>query len=270
MKAIPIITTIVTAVALGMSALAQDKAPEIKKPVANAEALDAHFSAAKTNFKKDNDKAADEIGKAAGLLSKQAASASTPANGKPLVTQSMALKSLAADVKAGTVKKEGSLDTAFAQAHQVLATYFQGRAERSLAEKAKDQAATSMNATANHIEAAAKWSGQTLGDAGKQTISLLRKTSGTLVGGAGSVVETSGDILKSGLGLITKLGTTIKGEKKEEGNIAEKTVDATKKGAGSAVETTGKVTEGGADIVKKGGGKIKEIGDKLKGDKKEE
>jgi hypothetical protein len=167
---------------------------------------------------------------------------------KPLATESLALKSLAADVKKGSIKKGETLDTAFAQTHNVLALYFQGRAERSLGGKAKDQASSALSATANHIEGAAKWSGQTLTDAGKETVGLLRKTSGTLVGGAGTVVETSGDILKKGLGLITKLGSGIKGEDKDGGNVAEK----------------------GADVVKGGGNVIKKIGDKIKGETKDQ
>ena len=242
-----------------------------KKPfvVAKADDVSGAFTAAKAAFdKNDNATAAASITKASGMVKAQAELAN-PTYTKSLSTAAAGLDSLATKVAAGKVKDGSVLDSEFASTHQTLAAYYQGKAKRSLADGANEVAGSTLGAAANHIEKAATWSGEKLSEGGKQTVGLLRKTAGTLVGGTGTVVEKTGETLQQGLGLITKLGEKIKGEKKEGGNTAEKALDTTKKVGGGAVETTGKVVEKGGDAVKKSGGAIKKVGDKIKGEEKE-
>ena len=124
------------------------------------------------------------------------------------------------------------------------------------------EAGKAMNAVANHVEKAAKWAGHTLTRAGKKSVGLLRKTSGTLISGAGTGVEIAGTALKDGLGVITKIGSKIKGDKE----VSDKKVtDKTKAATGGVVEKTGETAEKAGEAVKKSGGAIKKAGDAIKG-----
>lgn len=215
-KSISLAIIVLAVFSFGLNAIAQNKTPPAKNPIASIADLDGFFTEAKASFiAKNNNKVYMDINKAAVLLSNQAR-ASTVSKvfkkqyGKPLAEQATELNNLAFDVRAGKVSKEAVLDQEFAKTHKVLAAYFQSEATRSIAEKAKDKAATAMTATANHIEATAKWSSQKLSDSDVETVSLLRKTSAAIAIGTGTAVEKSKDALKRGKKLIKNLDKVIK------------------------------------------------------------
>lgn len=184
-----------------------------------------------------------------------------------LMTRSAArLDALGELTAQGSVKDGSRLDRAFADAHHSMAVFQHANAEALSAQKKNLLAGRAMNRTADHVELAAKWSGQKLDPLQSGVVARLRNVAGGLIGGAGTVVEGTGSVLKMGVGLITKLGEAIKGKNQPPtGNLGKEAVQGTRKVTGGTVQGVGKVGESGAGAVENAGKGLRKLGKKTSG-----
>jgi hypothetical protein len=234
--------------------------------LAKADDLTGQFEKANVSFSAGkNEESAAYITAASAIIDRQVKSAD-PKYSKDLSRSSAELRDLAVEVGAAHITKESTLDNIFASAHNSLAKYYQGKAERGVAAGENEVAGEALGSSANHLENSARWAGETISETGKGTIGLMRKASGALISGSGTVVEAGCDILGKSLSLITKIGSGIKGKKEAPETTAGKVVDAPKKVTGAAVETAGKTAEKGAEATKGIGTAIKKAGEKVKGE----
>lgn len=202
------LTLVLTAGLLtSLPAASQNKSPSAKRTAAAAKAnaalrVDPSFSGARKSFDKgDPAGCARQLKTSAGKMRATVERSTLPA-AKGVTTSAAGLETLAGQIEAGKVKDGNKLNLAFANAHHSLAAFQHARAEALHAEKKNLQAGQAMNRTADHVELAATWSGQELDQKQNAVVKGLRNVAGGLIGGAGTVVEGTGSILKKGLGLI--------------------------------------------------------------------
>ena len=241
-----------------------------ENPVVLVKTADIHslFDKAKTAFVKGDSKvSAAAISEAANMVSQQQ-SVAAEAYTAPLAQAAASLNVLAKSVGVGEVNDVKEIDQTFANVHQTLAEFYQGKAQRAYDAGDKNAAAKAMEAAANHVENGAKWAGTTLSDTAKGTVSLLRKVSSGILSGTGSSVEKVGDVLGKGTKTITGLGAKIRNtDAAPEANAAEKAVKGTQGAAGGAVEGAGQAKERASDAVSDTGKGLKKLGE---GEKKPE
>lgn len=195
--------------------------------------VDPHFVKARDSYDKgDLAASASEIRAAAAQITVNTTGGDSALLG-PVKKTTADLDKLALRVGEGKIKEGSTLNKNFATASNAMANYHAAVAKKATGNKKGLIAGASLNRTADYIENTAKWSGQKLGDAGKNTVIGMRNTGGSLVKAGGTIVEGTGTVIGKGLGLIGNLGRTIIGKasvEKKGPNIIEKTGQAVKKG----------------------------------------
>ena len=244
------------------------KSTATRAKAAAAVQVDPSFAAARKSFDAGQHADSSVHLKAGAAKMREVVHNSTLPVAKEVTTYSGHLENLAGMVAKGKVKDPGILNQTFAASHQTLARYQHARAEAFLAGKKNLQAGQALNRTADHVELAAKWSGQKLDSNQLGVVKSLRRVAGSLISSAGSMVEGTGTVLKKGLGLITGLGSKIQGTKKPTtGHLGKDAVESSRKVTGGAVKGVGKVGEAGAGVVEKSGEGLKKVGEKVSGKK---
>ena len=119
------------------------------------------------------------------------------------------LERLASDVAAGTMESVETLDHAFADAQQALATYYHYATNRAIGSNKLREAGHALSATVKAFEYAVEWSGHTLETGAKLTIDSALLLSGKLIQGTGFVAKEAGKIVADLGSEVEKFGKMI-------------------------------------------------------------
>ena len=95
------------------------------------------------------------------------------------------LEILAEGVEKGLIKDGAKLNKAFANTSKTMAKYHSEVSKKAAESEDGMVASTAMGRTADYIENGAKWSGNALTEAGKDTVGGLRNMSGSIVKAGG-------------------------------------------------------------------------------------
>ncbi|MDB4537777.1 hypothetical protein N9230_04090 [Akkermansiaceae bacterium] len=197
-----------------LSLSAQSSPPKKAAEPAQKAFLDIHLTKARASYDQGKmDEASLHIFKAVDSIHKHMITAeSTPT--KDLVHAANTLEELAKRVEAGRVNNSKSMEQDFSKATIALAKYYSTVAENAHKAKQPAKAGLALQRAAFHLEHSAKWSGQKLGDAGRETIKDFRTLGSTLAKSGNAASKLPATLLKNGRNLIEQIESNRPPQKK--------------------------------------------------------
>jgi hypothetical protein len=168
-----------------------------------------HFQNAHESFlKKDLQRAAGEIRKAAAFVKVEAGRA-TDEGKQSLLTSVRELDKLADEVERGTIASVKQLDEAFGRVDHALAAHHHRMAKEFEAKKAAQKAGYELKAAALYVEQGLAWAGQKADASGAAAIQGAQTLAGKLIAEGGTVLDRFGQGYEAIGKAIEQLGQKI-------------------------------------------------------------
>jgi hypothetical protein len=168
-----------------------------------------HFQSARESFlKKDFQRAAEEIRKAAAFVKVEAGRAKDDGK-QSLLTSVRDLDKLADEVERGTTSSVKQLDDAFGRADHALAAHHHRMAKEFETQKAAQKAGYELKAAALYVEQGLAWAGEKADASGAAAIQGAQTLAGKLIAEGGTVLDRFGQGYEAIGKAIQQLGQKI-------------------------------------------------------------